>query len=134
MPWWALVYLLLYGLFSLAGLADDRSEGRGAKYLAWGVGALIAETWLVVAFFHEEVAKGLGAFAALLLLTSVTFTTISVARDLRAHTNDRINDEDGIDEDENAVLPAAILVTGLMYAPAFVLGGLVVLRSWPFAR
>lgn len=134
MPWWALLYVVLYGLFSVAGLADDRSSGRSNPYLTWGLLALAAETWLVVAFFHEEVARGLGLFAVLLLLLSVSFATTSVATDLRSHQNDRIDDEQGIDEDERAVLPAAILVAGLMYAPAFVLGSLVVLRSWPAAR
>ncbi len=134
MPWWALTYVVLYGLFSIAGLADDRASGRGAPWLAWGALALAAETWLVVAFFHEEVARTVGVLAAGFLLLSVTFATTSVAQDLRDHRNDRVDDDAGVDEDEAAVLPAAILIAGLLYAPAFVLGSLVVLRSWPVDR
>ncbi len=121
MPWWAITYLALFGIFSLAGLADDRADGHRVPYLAWGALALIADVWLVAAFFHAEVAKNLDLGAVALLVLSVSFATTSAAYDLWSHREEP--------DDERGLLPAAVVVTALFHAPAFVLGGLVVVRS-----
>ena len=124
MPIWALAYLALYGVFSLAGMADDRRSGRHAAYLLMGLLALICEALLIVAFFHHEIAESVGGIAIPLFATSVGFATWSAAVDLvelAAHQD--------LPDEERAVLPAAIVTNLLIYAPAAILGWLVVLRS-----
>ncbi len=124
MPVWALAYLALHAVFSLAGLADDRAQSRSWLHLGWGALALLCEALLIVAFFHFEVAESIGLTAILLFTVSLSFALRSAALDLWQHR--------ALPEDERAILPAAIVANAVLYAPALTLGWLVVLRSASF--
>lgn len=124
MPVWALAYLALHALFSLAGLVDDRAQSRSLIHLGWGALALACEALLMVAFFHHEIAESVGLTAIPLFGVSVSFALRSAALDLGQHRE--------LAEDEQATLPAAIVANALLYAPALILGWLVVLRSASF--
>ncbi len=121
MPGWAILYLLTEVGFFGAGLLDDRARGRACILLAWGGAALLSDILLVTAFFSPGLAESLGRASLLLLVGSATFTTTSAALDIQALQ--------ARPREERKTLPIALLASALLYAPAFVLGGLVVLKA-----
>ena len=123
MTWWGSVYLLVFGALSVAGILDDRSDGRSRVYLIWGTLAGIAALVLFVAYFEPVVATalGLGALPLPLLVLSATFEATSAVRDLSAARSST--------SEERKLIPWGVLIALLLYTPAFAVGCVVARRA-----
>ena len=130
LPWWALVYLLIYAGVGIAAAIDDyRSGGR----LSWGVGELAATglgSLFVVALWNQDLQSSLGKAVLPLFVGALTWETVSAVHDLRNPEPDpelsaaanRTTDRVGVGLSALVVIPAlaagAVLSWRSIVAPA----------------
>ncbi len=67
MPWWGLIYLLVFGLLSIAGIIEQFRT----KQTIHAIGTLLSAVFFslfVIAYFHGDTANTLGLFIIPMLI------------------------------------------------------------------
>ena len=122
MPWFSVLYLFLFAGLGAAGAFDDIRSGRPGWHvlsviITAGIGCLF-----VVAFHVERVAEGLGPAVVPLFVFAVGWEIYGMVLDRR-------------DLEAEGKLAAtqrrwALAVASLATAPAYILGGILILRRF----
>jgi hypothetical protein len=82
MPWWALVYVLIYAGIGVAAAIDDYRSGEG---LSWALGELLATalgSLFVLAFWRQSLQVDLGKAVLPLFVGVLIWEIVSAVHDL----------------------------------------------------
>lgn len=120
LPGWVVLYVVVLAVVSGAGVSDDLRDRRPLWYVAAGTLSGFASVLLVVAYWLPGPAASLGSLLAALLIFAIAFDLGSALVDLRSMK------ESG--EFSGRVPQIATALVLLLFAPAYALGLLVVLR------
>ncbi|NNL66280.1 MAG: hypothetical protein HKP30_08565 [Myxococcales bacterium] len=123
MPWWAAAYTIALLGLSASGLLDDRRDGRSLWYLSTGFLSAACSLLMVVAYWVEPLAQGLGLGVAALLVYAIAWDTWSTALDLRSIDGD----PDLSDEERGLYGRCGVIFSAVVLAPAYGCGLLLLL-------
>ena len=120
MPWWAILYLIVFVAFSI--LADTLGELDGSSRVRWLADLVAGAIFSVLfaGFWLSPIYRALGIAAPILFTAAVIWEIYSVPRDLREIRQDR------------ALSPAqriGLILVGPLFAwPIYIVAGIGVFR------
>lgn len=127
MPIWAVLYLAALAITSVVGLVVERREGRGVGYMTVDGIVTAIWVWLVIAYFHANLAEPVGLGTPALFAVALAWTLWV------GHAYVRRPDVDpDLSPTENLVGDLIAIAVGVgLAAPAITLGALVAWRALP---
>ncbi|MDH5232761.1 MAG: hypothetical protein OEZ58_03335 [Gammaproteobacteria bacterium] len=125
MPWWAITYLVIFVLFTIAGIADDLKRPNKVIYIGGETVTAIFVTIFIVGFFQESFGAALGIFVFPMLILGVFHEFMAAKRTMDAEIEDP-----EFSEKENIYLSNLGLILGnLFIVPGYVFGLMLGLRN-----
>ena len=122
MPWWAYIYLLIFILSTIAGIADDMKRPHKIIFIS---GEIISTVFVVVfisAFFDSALASSLGDMVLLMFFIGVIYELAAANRVMEDQ-----KDDPELSERENAILnTVGLILANLIIVPGYAFG----LLSW----
>ena len=123
MPWWALLYVVLYVIIGVAAAIDDY---RSAKGVSWALAELLATalgSLFVVALWREQLQVGLGRTVLPLVIGVAIWEVVSARHDLSS-----LKPDSGLSaEADRTATRLGILLGILLVIPALAAGTVL---SW----
>ena len=123
MPWWPLLYVVVYAGIGLAAAIDDYRSGKG---VSWALGELLATavaSAFVVALWREDLRLALGRAVVPLFVGALIWEVVSARDDLSSLERDASLSTDA-DRTANRL---GVLLGIMLVAPALVSGAVL---SW----
>ena len=111
MPWWAVLYLIIFGILTFGAVYDDMNKNRAAFFVAGNILSGIIVVTFVVAFFNVDLASVLGPYIYAMLFVGITFEFISIHTDLK--------NERSLSSMQKLVV---MVVVNLLVVPGYVVG------------
>jgi hypothetical protein len=123
LPWWALLYLVIYGSIGIAAAIDDYRRG---ERLSWALGELVATalgSLFVVALWQESLQLSLGKAVLPLFAGVLVWEIVSAVHDWKdAESDPELSVASNI-----AVNRLGVALAALIVAPAIAAGAIL---SW----
>ena len=126
MPWWALAYVVGYGVMTIAAAWKDRKQAEPAWRILSDLVATAALLTMGVAYWYPDVIGPLGRAAAPMLGVIVLWDMYSTNRDF---VQLREDPELKVEEAPHAEM-VAIAVGAVTIAPIYALAAFAALRPW----
>jgi len=125
MPWWAIVYLAIFLLFTIGGIFDDME--RPNKVINIG-GEIITAVFVVIfilGFFYENIGTSLGLLVFPMLIAGITHELFAAKR-----TMDEESNNPGYTKKELFYLKnIGLVLANIFIVPGYVFGLIVGLRN-----
>lgn len=126
MPWWAIVYLVLFALLCTAAIWDDDRDGRSLQFLLCAVLSHSAIVYLFIAFWHPDLVAELGMAAGCVFVLAIAWQIFQTVQDLQVTRAD----PDLSSAERRTIPPLAVALVWLFDLPAFVISGIAAFRAW----
>ena len=125
MPWWSYLYLGLFALATIGGVADDWRRPHRVFFVAGEIVSVIFVGVFVAAFFHPSLAQALGWLIFVMLGAGMVYELSAAQRVMNEHKHDS-----RFTEKENSVLNnVGLLLGNLFIVPGYVFGLAAGLRN-----
>jgi hypothetical protein len=126
MSWWTWVWIGLMVLITIGGAWDDHRDRRGPLVIGLSIASGLISVAGVLAFYLPAAGARLGkALLPLSVLAGVLLVT-EMIRDLRAFRRD----PEPTAREKDVIEAVIILVVGLMFGPAVLMGIASGIRHW----
>jgi UDP-N-acetylmuramyl pentapeptide phosphotransferase/UDP-N-acetylglucosamine-1-phosphate transferase len=126
MPWWAIVYTLIFGVLGFGGIHDDFRNHKPIPNLAADLLANCIAILLVVAYWSSSIAEVIGWTILPLYAFAFACEIKGVVDDVREL---KVSPDSELTEKENAwIHRVGIWAAISLIMPAYAMGGLVCLR------
>jgi hypothetical protein len=126
MPWWAIVYLLVFAGLCAAAVWDDDRDGHSLPFLLCSVLAHSTIIYLFIAFWLPALAAPFGLVAVCLFVLAIAWHIFQMLHDIRGIRGD----PDLSPTEQRIIPPIALTVVWLVDLPAFVVSGIAAYRAW----
>lgn len=120
MPWWVIVYLVLFVALAAAGLWDDVQDRRPAWFLTCAILSNLAVVYLFLAFWRPVLRVPLGYAALIAYFASMCWEACQAVGDLRSLRNDPAL----VAKQRDILAVVAAVATLVISLPAYVVAGI----------
>lgn len=124
MPWWIIIYLVLFSVLSAGGLWDDYRDRRPAWFLACAVASNLTVVYLFVAFWQPSPRSPLGLVAPVAFIASMGWEVYQAVEDIRGLRAD----PELSDTQQRMVATITAVALPVICLPAFVVAGISAFR------
>lgn len=125
MPWWVIVYLVVFILFTVAGVFDDLKRPNKLRFIGGEILSAFFVVLFVVGYFQENLGIDLGIYVFPMLIVGVVHELMAAKRTMDEESNDP--DFSG---NELAILNSiGLLLANFFIVPGYVFGLMLGLRN-----
>ena len=125
MPWWAIVYLVIFILFTVAGVFDDLKRPNKLRFIGGEILSAFFVGLFVVGYFQESLGMDLGIYVFPMLVIGIAHELMAAKRTMAEESKDP--DFSG---KELAVLNnIGLFLANIFIVPGYVFGLMLGLRN-----
>lgn len=121
MPWWILVYFIMFCVLSVAGIWDDCRDRRPAWFLGCAIVSNVIIAYLFVAYWQPTMRSALGSIASAAFVAAMCWELFQATEDIRALQT--------APEFSRAVTVVTAITYPVICSPAFIVAGLTAFRT-----
>jgi hypothetical protein len=125
MPWWAIIYLVVFAGLCVAAVWDDDRDGRSVPFLVCSVLSHSIIVYLFIAFWRPALIDSFGISLAIAFVLAIGWQIFQTIADLRSLRHD----PDLSAGERRVIPPLAVVLLWLFDLPAFIVAGLAALRG-----
>jgi hypothetical protein len=125
MPWWAILYLVVFAGLCVAAVWDDDREGRSTQFLLCSVLSHSIIVYLFIAFWRPALIGHLGIVLSVAFVLAIGWQIFQMIVDIRTLRQD----PDLSAGERQFIPPIAVALVWLIDLPAFVVAGLAAFRG-----
>lgn len=120
MPWWALIYLILFVAVVAVATREDIRDGERVRFIIFDSVAAVIFAYLLAAFWVHQLREAVGWFAPIAFILAIGWEIADMPRGLR-----QVRGDSELTEMEKRFL----LVGGFIFClPAYVIAGISAFR------
>ena len=125
MPWWAIAYLVIFVLATIAGVFDDLKRPDKLRFIGGEIVSAIFVVLFVVGYFQESFGKELGVYVFPMLFVGIVHELMAANRTLTEKSKDQ-----KFTEKELIVLNnLGLLLANIFIVPGYVFGLMLGFRN-----
>ena len=125
MPWWANIYLTIFIMLTIGGIADDLKRPNKFRYIGGEIITAIFVITFMFGFFNKSIGDSLGALAFPMLLIGVAHELMSAKRTM----DEEKNNNEFTKKELFYLNNMGLLLGNLFIVPGYVFGLMVGIRN-----
>jgi hypothetical protein len=125
MPWWAVAYLTIFVIFSIAGIFDDLDRPNKIRYISGEIITAIFVFTFITGYYYEDIGDVLGMYVFPMLIVGVAHELFSAKRTLQ----DESKNPEYTERELFYLNNIGLLLANLLIVPGYVFGLMVGLRN-----
>jgi hypothetical protein len=125
MPWWAIAYLVVFMLATIAGVFDDLKRPNKLRFIGGEILSASFVILFVVGYFQESLGKELGIYVFPMLAIGMTHELMAATRTMAEESKDP-----NFTKKELVILNnIGLLLANIFIVPGYVFGLMLALRN-----
>ena len=125
MPWWAIVYLIIFILLTIGGISEDLNRPNKVRYIGGEIVTAIFVATFIVGFFYKDIGDEIGILVFPMLAVGVIHELLSAKRTMDEESNDSEFTKNELFYLNNI----SLLTANLFIVPGYVFGLMVGMRN-----
>ena len=125
MPWWAIAYLVVFILATIAGVFDDLKRPNKLRFIGGEIVSAVFVVLFIVGYFQESLGEELGVYVFPMLVIGVIHELMAANRTLAEESKDPNFTEKELGNLNNI----GLLLASILIVPGYVFGLMLGLRN-----